>query len=529
MPGPIDWLVLTAANRRQAKAYASQLAMRGERGALRKARGMLVVPDAHERRIGSGAATVLALVQVARQMLQRKRVRSFGELFAGERVLMLHSGGDSRRLPMYAAEGKLFASVPVHAAGARCGTVFDVLLADLLTLPPRAGGEVLVAAGDAVLGIARETVRFDGAGVIGVAQRADIARAMRHGVFVCGAGGEEVASFLQKPSEAELRAAGAIGPDARALVDTGLLSFDPASIAALLAGAGVEITGSGEIALVRGGLADLASRGASPVVDLYREILMALPAPTMRESYLAACAPGALHAPLAALFDAMRGTSFRVKTAALGEFLHGEFLHIGSTREMLESLVGAHASARAFGLAASSVPCAPDSVAGNGELLVLDSSVEQAVIAQGRAVIDRSALVRAELAGDNLVVGVEMDGVLALPRGVSLFALPVHEQVDALVCCGLRDDFKTRLDAGGTLLDMPFEAFARRAGIEAGECIAGDGTLWDARLWCAAGSDDPLARVRWMWEGLAAPDEWRAAPRISLRELVEHADLEEIA
>ena len=534
MPGPIDWLVLTAANRRQAKAYASQLAMRGERGALRKARGMLVVPDAHERRIGSGAATVLALVQVARQMLQRKRVRSFGELFAGERVLMLHSGGDSRRLPMYAAEGKLFASVPVRAAGARCGTVFDVLLADLLTLPPRAGGEVLVAAGDAVLGIARETVRFDGAGVIGVAQRADVERAMRHGVFVCGAGGEEVASFLQKPSEAELRAAGAIGPDARALVDTGLLSFDPASIAALLAGAGVEITGSGEIALVRGGLADLASRGASPVVDLYREILMALPAPTVRESYLAACAPGALHAPLAALFDAMRGTSFRVKTAALGEFLHGEFLHgeflhIGSTREMLESLVGAHASARAFGLAASSVPCAPDSVAGNGELLVLDSSVEQAVIAQGRAVIDRSAVVRAELAGDNLVVGVEMDGVLALPRGVSLFALPVHEQVDALVCCGLRDDFKTRLDAGGTLLDMPFEAFARRAGIEAGECIAGDGTLWDARLWCAAGSDDPLARVRWMWEGLAAPDEWRAAPRISLRELVEHADLEEIA
>jgi len=69
----------------------------------------------------------------------------------------------------------------------------------------------------------------------------------------------------------------------------------------------------------------------------------------------------------------------------------------------------------------------------------------------------------------------------------------------------------------------------RRAGIDPGEVIAGDGTLWDARLWCAAGSEDPFSRVRWMWEGARAPAEWRAAPRISLRELVEHADLDEIA
>jgi len=181
MSGTIDWLVLTAANRRQAKAYASQIAARAERGALAKARGILVVPDACERRIGSGAATVLALVQLARQLAQRKRARSVTELFAGERVLMLHSGGDSRRLPMYAAEGKLFASVPARAAGARCATVFDVLLADLLALAPREGGEVLVGAGDAVLGIARDPVRFDGPGVIGVAQRAGVERAVRHG------------------------------------------------------------------------------------------------------------------------------------------------------------------------------------------------------------------------------------------------------------------------------------------------------------------------------------------------------------
>ena len=151
MPGSIDWLVLTAANRRQARAFASQVAARAEQGALARTRGMLVVPDACEKRIGSGAATVLALVQLARQLAAGgKKARSLAELFAGERVLMIHSGGDSRRLPMYAAEGKIFASVPAQGAGARCATVFDVLLRDLASLAPREGGEVMVAAGDAV-------------------------------------------------------------------------------------------------------------------------------------------------------------------------------------------------------------------------------------------------------------------------------------------------------------------------------------------------------------------------------------------
>ena len=526
MSAPIDWLVLTAANRRQAKAYASQVAARAERGALARTKGILVVPDACERRIGSGAATVLALVQVARQIVARgKKARDLAQLFGGERIVMLHSGGDSRRLPMYAAEGKLFASVPVRAAGARCGTVFDLLLRDLLALAPREGGELLVGAGDAVLGIARDPVRLDGEGVVGVAQRAGLERAMRHGVFVRASKGEAVTAFLQKPTEKELRASKAVARDGTALVDTGLLSFDPASVAALLAGAGVRLARTGEITLAKGGLADLASRAELPPVDLYREILMALPAGARRDAYLARGAGDRrLAKPLGALFDAMRGVGFRVKTAEIGEFLH-----IGSTRELLESLVGARAHARAFGLACASVPLAPRVVAGKGELVALDSMVPEARVSQGAAFVDRVIADRIELGGENVVVGVEVPGALSLPRGVSLFGLPVHGQVGVFVACGLDDDFKTRLDEGGTLLGLPFAEFARRAGIAADECISGDGTLWDARLWCAVGSEDPFSRVRWMWEGSRAPEEWRRAPRISLRELVEHADLEEIA
>ena len=274
---PFDWLVLTAANARQAAAYGLQLDARAGHAPLAGMKGAFALADARDARIGSGAATVLALAEVARRLLRTKRARSLEALFAGERVLILHSGGDSRRLPMYAVEGKLFAPVPMPAPGHRCATVFDLLVDDLASIAPRAGGEVLVGAGDAVIGLRRDSLRLEGDGVIGVAQRATLERASRHGVFVAPAKGGEVRGFLQKPREREMREAGAVLGDGRALVDLGLFSFDPRSMAALLAGAGVRLR-AGRIAFDAGGLADRAARAAIPQVDLYREIAMALPA-----------------------------------------------------------------------------------------------------------------------------------------------------------------------------------------------------------------------------------------------------------
>ncbi|MFM1805367.1 MAG: hypothetical protein RL136_2246 [Planctomycetota bacterium] len=523
MSGRIDWLVITAANRRQARAYASQVAPRAEHGPLSSVAGIVVSPDACDARIGSGAATVLALVRVAQQLARRKKAASIAELFGGVRVVMLHSGGDSRRLPMYAAEGKLFATLPMPGAGGRCGALLDALVDDLATLEPRAGGEVLVAAGDALIGIARDPVRLDGDGVIGVAQRAGVERAVRHGVYVAAREGEDdrVHAFLQKPGEGELAAAGAVDARGIALVDTGLLSLDPAAVGAMLAGAGVTLAcdadGGCEIVVAKGGLADRASRAELPPIDLYREILMALPAATTREAYLAACADGRTEAVLAPYFDAMRGTPFRVRVASLSEFLH-----IGSTAEVLSSLVGTAAACRDFGID-------PDRRM-HGDTLLLDASVRELALASGHAAVDRSAVVSLELGGGNVVVGVHAERV-SLPAGVSLFAIPQLDEEPVHVACGLHDDFKTPFAQGGTIFGEALDAWCARAGLDARTVATGDGTLWDARLWCEAPAKggDPLALVRWMWEGGAPPQAWRDAARCSLREAVERADLEEIA
>ena len=59
-----DLCVLTAANKRQARAYEMQLDERRQMGSLPPATRWVVVPDTEGVRIGSGGATLHVLLQV---------------------------------------------------------------------------------------------------------------------------------------------------------------------------------------------------------------------------------------------------------------------------------------------------------------------------------------------------------------------------------------------------------------------------------------------------------------------------------
>ncbi len=469
---------------------------------------------------------MLALLAVRNALIAQGEVGSLEQLFARQRILMIHSGGDSRRLPMYAVTGKLFATLPMLSAGLRCGTVFDLLMDDLLSLPPRDGGEVLISAGDAVLGLKRAPIAFRGTGVIGVAQSASVERATRHGVFVRERRGRAVRAFVQKPSREELQRVGAIASDGTVLVDTGLVSCDPQAIAALLRGAGVSDSTAPRATNRAGSLIERVRANELPPIDLYREIMGALPSHATRAEYLASSAP-ALRAVLAPLFDAMRATPFHVEVAEVGEFLH-----IGSMREMLDAIVPPRAAIRKFGLRAQSTPSAVTRVTGDGAVVALDCSIDAVHAASGRVILDAVHARRLRVGGDNIFTAITIDALAArreFPRGICVWSLP-HEargvEQSIVLACGVDDDWKTPLDAGGTFMNQPFSEFARRTGVKTlAKSLVGDRSLWDQPLWSAGAALEPFAHVSWMWEGGAAPASWRKStrysPRYSMRQLLE--------
>src|ERR1044071_8573873 len=139
-----------------------------------------------DRRAGSGGSTFAVLYEIAvRLARENPGAASIAALFEGQRVLIIHSGGGRRRLPAYAAQGKVFTPLPRDVRG-READLFDLVLDDLLGVPLPASGRVLIGTGDVVLGVARHRPRVDAPGVVGVAFPTDLERGSRHGVYEIG-------------------------------------------------------------------------------------------------------------------------------------------------------------------------------------------------------------------------------------------------------------------------------------------------------------------------------------------------------
>src|SRR3954470_2647097 len=176
-----DFVVLTAANEKQAEGYRQELALRhravGTAGAFFPAiQQSLGVPAPPGRRAGSGGATLAVVHALCRDHglavpdLQRSR------------VLLIHSGGASQRLPAYSPLGKIFAPLPLLRPDGQVATLFDHLYLTLAGLPERLGPGMLILAGDVLLLFDHRHVSAPSPGVSALSMRVDAEMGRGHGV-----------------------------------------------------------------------------------------------------------------------------------------------------------------------------------------------------------------------------------------------------------------------------------------------------------------------------------------------------------
>ena len=216
-------VVVTAGSMAQAELYRQQIRHRSEHGYLPRNVSWHVVSDPEGRRIGSGGATLRALQALG---------RCDPAWWTRNRVLVIHAGGESRRLPEYSLTGKLFGVLPAHTPWGANSTVFDETLALSTLWLERFSSGLAVSSGDVVLTFDAADLDWDRPGVAGAAIRQPIEVGTRHGIYVLDERGR-VYSFLQKPTPAQARVAGGILPGNTVALDTGLLHFDPALSARL--------------------------------------------------------------------------------------------------------------------------------------------------------------------------------------------------------------------------------------------------------------------------------------------------------
>ena len=205
-----DYIVITASNNFQSKGYLSQIDSR--KNFLPSRSKFLVVPDEGGKRVGSGGATLTVL----------QKIYEIEKKFHHLRILVIHSGGDSKRTPQYSALGKLFSPVPRLLPDGRSSTLFDEIIIAMSGVAPRIKEGMLLLSGDALLLFNPLKINFslNEAGCITFKEKAEVGQ--RHGVFVSGESGF-VKKCLQKKSVDILQKEGAIDENGYVDIDTGAI------------------------------------------------------------------------------------------------------------------------------------------------------------------------------------------------------------------------------------------------------------------------------------------------------------------
>ena len=317
-------VVISAGDAAQADWYEAQLKVKRECGELPLV-SFLCLADPPGPRLGSGGSTLAILAALSSSYSQAE--------LDSMRVLVIHAGGFSKRLPSHSCSGKIFSPLPVQTAG-RPYQMLDLKLALYLPFLNLMQPGLFITASDdiEVFNLAEaECAVAGGKQITALAHPSSLYIGTTHGVYVLGTkAGEEdglvtvapCLEVLQKPSVELMRARGAVvaGRQGERVYSDSAFWF-PWSTAA-------------QLELVWTAAGGAAGLGAE--ICIYGDLLTCLGEREDRDAAarLAAADP-ALPSTRAkqALAAAVRGTGLQVLA------LHqSRFYHLGTTQEYLHGL-----------------------------------------------------------------------------------------------------------------------------------------------------------------------------------------------
>ncbi|MBI3922311.1 MAG: hypothetical protein HY318_12900, partial [Armatimonadetes bacterium] len=571
-----DVVVLTAAHAQQAESFQLQLDQRREADLLPQHTQFTVIADRDSQssrdgirpgraiRRGSGGATLQVLAHLARKYREKTpsqvqltrdaahapRPSPSGGSFQGRRILVIHSGGDSQRLPHASILGKVFATLPRELPGGRLSSIFDEFLIALSGLPHRMREGVVIVSGDVLPVLDAALISLPTDGIADLTLPAPVGTGTRHGVVLADAATGQVRRFLHKASVEELQKAGVVDSEGCVPIDSGIVWLGPTFASQL-----------SEIAFADGRSRENPLPRQTSLWDVtlnfYGDFLGCLGTETDRDSYLMSDSDGprteALLEVRSRLWDQLHDTSFHACHAR-----GGRFIHFGSTAEYRDTLLreagmngmepgdrqlGWTRHAHSFG--APNQSCCSFNTFQSSDFrsaagcLLGDSSIN----CGGQA--EEGAVVLGVDLGNS-----EPDFKLHVPADTVLQVTPVVKPHGAFVArlFGVHDNPKlTCRDPQATLLNRPWQDWFDLMPSLAETCWEADDdkrALWNARLFPVKPSIPEAIEatlllcqaLEYTVKGRASREQggpeqwsqqlrsWREAQRLSLRESYEKAD-----
>ena len=441
-------------------------------------------------RVGSGGGTSCLLSQCWQD---EKENESFADWLAKEKRILIHAGGQSRRLPSYAPVGKILTPIPVFRweRGQKLNqTLLDLqspLYQKIITAaPPKVN--TLIASGDVLILNNKPLEDIPDADVICYALWANPDLASRHGVFVCDKyQPQQLLKMLQKPNENQLRD---IASKHLYLMDIGIWLLSDKAVDLLMNKSGYQ---HGEHPSTPG------------FYDLYSQFGLALGSnPTVEDEELSKL------------------------TVAIIPLDEGEFYHYGTSKELISSTLAIQ-----------------NRINDQRSILHKDTKPHPSMFIQNAVSkvkleehmqnlwIENSHIgAKWKLNNNHIITGVpENDWDIELPSGACIDITPISETQSCIRPYQITDTFSGQAAAEGTqFLGIPLINWLSQRGITLEEAgIAANTDIQEAALFPIFQQKEIDSEfISWLIEGNNNPDikkRWLECKRLSASEISDQAKL----
>ena len=504
-----DYVILTASNEDQAKSFEEQIDFRLKQGLLPKQTTYAVLPDPDGKRVGSGGATFNVMKYIREQS-------GTADCFKDKRILVIHSGGDSKRVPQYSACGKLFSPVPRELPDGRRSTLFDEFIIGMSGMPSRFKEGMLILSGDVLLlfNPLQIDFQFNGAAAISIKEHVETGK--NHGVFLGDESGY-VRQFLHKMSVEKLTEVGAVNAHGNVDIDTGAIMLDHNLLNALFG----LISTDGELDPVK--FDQFVNEKAR--ISFYGDFLYPLASEATLEQYLKEKPEGSFCEELEECRKILWETlnPFSLKLLCLSP---AQFIHFGTTRELLhlvtegvEDYEFLNWKSQVFG------------VEGNGG----DCAYSNSYIQEGAKVSAKSYIEDSYLYGEThiaekcVISGVTLKNK-TVPAGVTLHGLKLRNGKFVVRAYGTLDNPKGYLADDAPVLNTTMKQLTTLLELSEEELWgAEEPYMWFAKLYPVCDSiEDAVSEALKLVEVLAGREKvsenYKNSERMSLYESFNSAD-----
>ncbi len=496
-----DYVVLTASNEQQAEGFKAQIEERQNAGFLPSRTHFAVIPDPDGKRVGSGGATLGVIKYIA----QHAGVEESGVDFSGLRILVIHSGGDSKRVPQYSALGKLFSPVPHELPNGRISTLFDEFMMAMSSVPARIQDGMLILSGDVLLLFNPLQIDSSGEGATAISFKEDVQVGKNHGVYLRGQDGN-VKKFLHKQSVEMLKEQGAVNDRGAVDIDTGAVLFSPDMVKSLYG----LISQNGKVKN------DLFNKYVNETVrlSLYGDFLYPLATDSTLEAFYKEKPEGdycdELLEARTVLWDILR--PYKMKLLRLAP---AKFIHFGTTKEILHLMSEGIENYRVLGWDRQVKSSINNDVAGYNSILSDDVVAGKGCYAEVSYVHDGSVL------GDNVLLSHVDIQNKTIPSDVVLHGLKQKDGKFVVRIYGVHDNPKGTLEEDSSFLGGTLKQFLDKNNISQNELWDTDShTLWQANLYptCDNVGDavNAALNIYNMAQGEGDVSSWRESKRKSL-------------